>query len=89
MRRSAVAAALRAGAAAPVDLVLADPPYEVEDAQVLDMLAALATGRWIASGSMVVVERSASGPEIAWPDGWTPWRTRRYGDTRIEFAQRD
>ena len=38
---------------------------------------------------LVVVERSASGPEIAWPDGWTPWRTRRYGDTRIEFAQRD
>ena len=53
------------------------------------MLAALATGRWIASGSVVVVERSASGPEIAWPDGWTPWRTRRYGDTRIESAQRD
>ena len=89
VHRSAVAAALRAGAAAPVDLVLADPPYEVEDAQVLDMLAALATGGWIAPGSVVVVERSASGPEIAWPDGWTPWRTRRYGDTRIEPAQRD
>jgi hypothetical protein len=34
------------------------------------------------------VERGTSGPELAWPPGWEPWPSRRYGDTRIELAGR-
>jgi 16S rRNA (guanine966-N2)-methyltransferase len=36
----------------------------------------------------VVVERAASGPSLTWPDGWQPWQVRRYGDTRLELAER-
>jgi len=43
---------------------------------------------WVAAGTVVVVERAASGPELAWSDGWRPWPSRRYGDTRIELAER-
>ena len=89
VRRGTVATVLAGGASTPVDLVLADPPYEVDDAQVRAMLDALAAGGWLVSGGAVVVERSASGPEIAWPPGWAPWRSRRYGDTRVELAERD
>lgn len=88
VRRGTVAAVLAAAPARPVDLVLADPPYELDASQVTDVLAALGAGRWVAPGAVAVVERSASGPEIAWPDGWSPWRTRRYGDTRVELAER-
>ena len=28
-------------------------------------------------------------PQTSWPDGWSPWDARRYGDTRIELAERD
>jgi 16S rRNA (guanine966-N2)-methyltransferase len=37
---------------------------------------------------VVVVERATSGPPLSWPDGWRPWPARRYGDTRLELAER-
>jgi len=88
VRRGPVAAVLVGGADRPVDLVLADPPYDVAAAEIEEMLVALGAGGWVAAGSVVVVERGTSGPELAWPDGWRPWPSRRYGDTRIELAER-
>lgn len=89
VRRGSVAAVLAAGGARPVDLVLADPPYELDDAQVSDMLVALDAGGWTMPGTVAALERAASGPEIRWPDGWSGWSARRYGDTRIELAEHD
>ncbi len=88
VRRGTVGAVLAAGATRPADLVLADPPYEVDDAQVGDMFAALVSGGWTVPGTVAVVERPTSGPELGWPDGWSAWGARRYGDTRIELAER-
>jgi 16S rRNA (guanine966-N2)-methyltransferase len=70
-----------------VDLVLADPPYDVDAAEVGSMLAALAAGGWVAPGSVVVVERRTSSEPLTWPEGWSAWPERRYGDTRLEMAQ--
>ena len=89
LRRGRVATVLAAGTDRPVDLVLADPPYDISPAEVSDMLAALVAGGWTATGTVVVVERGTSGPAPTWPPGWTPWPQRRYGDTRLELAQRD
>jgi 16S rRNA (guanine(966)-N(2))-methyltransferase RsmD len=86
VRRGAVAAVLAPGTDRPVDLVLADPPYAAE---VDAMLASLDRNGWVASGSVVVVERSVSSPEVSWPTGWTAWPVRRYGDTRVECAEVD
>ena len=88
VRRGPVAAVLGGGADRAVDLVFADPPYDVPAAEIAQMLAALVDGGWVAAGTVVVVERAASGPELAWSDGWRPWPSRRYGDTRIELAER-
>jgi 16S rRNA (guanine(966)-N(2))-methyltransferase RsmD len=88
VRRGPVAAVLAGRADRPVDLVFADPPYDVPAADVEQVLVALVTGGWVKSGTVVVVERPTSGPELAWPDGWEPWPSRRYGDTRIELAAR-
>jgi 16S rRNA (guanine966-N2)-methyltransferase len=89
VRRGTVAAVLAAGATRPIDLVFADPPYEVDDAQVRNMLVMLDAMGWTLPGTIAVVERSASGPELSWPGGWSVGSPRRYGDTRIEFAERD
>ena len=89
VRRGPVSSVLAAGATEPVDLVLADPPYELDDEQVISMLVALHTGGWAMSGAVAMVERAATGPEIRWPDGWSPWGARRYGDTRVELAERN
>jgi 16S rRNA (guanine966-N2)-methyltransferase len=88
LRRGLVAAVLATGAAAPVDLVLADPPYEVETAEVHAALTALTTHGWAHEGTLAVVERAAAGAPLSWPSGWQPWQQRLYGDTRLELAER-
>ncbi|PRC41791.1 16S rRNA (guanine(966)-N(2))-methyltransferase RsmD [Mycobacterium sp. ITM-2017-0098] len=86
VRRGTVTSVLAAGATRPVDLVLADPPYEVDDEQVAEVITALGTAGWTAAGTVAVVERPASASEIDWPAGWSAWKSRRYGDTRVEMA---
>ncbi|MFN3008265.1 16S rRNA (guanine(966)-N(2))-methyltransferase RsmD [Mycolicibacterium wolinskyi] len=87
VRRGTVASVLAAGTDRPVDLVLADPPYDVEAAAVDAMVTALADGGWVGEGAVVMVERRATSDPVAWPDGWTALSARRYGDTRVELAE--
>jgi len=70
----------------PVDLVFADPPYEVDAGAVARVLAALLANGWVRPGALAVIERAAGGPAIVWPDGWAAEEERRYGDTRLEFG---
>ncbi|POY05848.1 16S rRNA (guanine(966)-N(2))-methyltransferase RsmD, partial [Mycobacterium kansasii] len=42
---------------------------------------------WVRAGTVVVVERAATGPELNWPTGWHVWPSRTYGDTRLELAE--
>lgn len=87
VRRASVPRVLAAGTPAPVDLVFADPPYDVPSDHVGDMLASLAAHGWLARGSVVVIERPANAPELQWPADWARWPPRRYGDTRLEAAE--
>jgi len=87
--RVAPAAAVLAGPAARAyDLALVDPPYEVPDPEVAGWLSAAAANGWLTGDAVVVVERSARGPEFRWPPGWQPLRRRRYGETVLELATR-
>jgi len=75
-------------AKAPYDLVFADPPYDVPDETVVQMLEGLASHGWLADGSLVVVERARPrrGDPFAWPDGYEPRKDRAYGDTLVRTA---
>jgi 16S rRNA (guanine(966)-N(2))-methyltransferase RsmD len=88
VRRATVAAVLAAGSGSRMDLVFADPPYEVANLEVESMLTALVGRGWLAEGAVAVVERSASSPPLTWPPDWEVWPERRYGDTRIEAGSR-
>jgi 16S rRNA (guanine(966)-N(2))-methyltransferase RsmD len=87
LRRGPVAAVLAAGTASPVDLVLADPPYDVGAAEIEAVLAALTAHGWVREGGLAVVERAAGGAPLTWPPGWSVWPPRVYGDTRLELAE--
>ena len=50
VRRGPVAAVLAAARHRPVDLVFADPPYDVGAAEVAQMLTALVDGGWVSAG---------------------------------------
>jgi 16S rRNA (guanine966-N2)-methyltransferase len=92
-RVQAYLAAPPSAGAAPADLVLLDPPYDVTEddlAGVLGLLAGPAgtTGTpWLAVDAVVVVERSKRSPEPTWPAGLTPVGERSYGDTAVWFAE--
>lgn len=87
IRCATVRSIVSAPAPAAADLVFADPPYEVSTAEVVDVVAALAGAGWAGDGTIAVVERPASAPPLDWPRGWTGWKPRTYGDTRVEFGE--
>jgi 16S rRNA (guanine966-N2)-methyltransferase len=73
------------------DVVFADPPYSVPDEQVHRVLASLhgdgaRRGGWLAPGALVVVERGTRGGEFAWPAGYTPERSRGYGEATLWYG---
>jgi 16S rRNA (guanine966-N2)-methyltransferase len=84
-----VEACVAGGADRRYDVVLADPPYAVGNAELLDVLTSLVTNNWLAEDAVLVVERATRDGEPPWPPGIAPLRARRYGDTATHWAQRD
>lgn len=69
-------------------MVLADPPYELADEAVVEMLNALIP--LLTDNAVVVVERHSQSPETAWPDGFEPTgqklKKRTFGIARFDMA---
>lgn len=86
LHRRPVAAVL-AGAGEPFDLVFADPPYDLAEDQLGTVLEMLITGGWLADDAMVVVERSARGPQPRWPHGIALITQRRYGEGLLWYGR--
>ncbi|GAB3259280.1 16S rRNA (guanine(966)-N(2))-methyltransferase RsmD [Alteromonas gracilis] len=72
----------------PFDLVFADPPYDLSEEALGEVLTRLAAG-WTTAEGLVVVERSARSPEPVLPEGLTLLRTRRYGETALHVVAAD
>ncbi|MEP7765005.1 16S rRNA (guanine(966)-N(2))-methyltransferase RsmD [Sanguibacter sp. 25GB23B1] len=80
--------ALRAAASPPAhpwDLVFLDPPYDVTDAEVAEVLTALEPH--VSSRCVIVVERSSRSPEPRWPSSWNSIAAKTYGDTVVHYAE--
>lgn len=69
-------------------MVLADPPYDLPDDAVAEMLDALIP--LLADAAAVVIERHRESPETNWPRGFTPTgqklKKRLYGIARMDMA---
>ena len=88
--RSTVLTALAGepGEGEAADLVLVDPPYDVDEDALRLVLDRLAAG-WLALGGLVVVERSTRSPEPSWPEGIERvGKPRKYGETTVWLAER-
>lgn len=75
----------RAAPTAAWDLVFLDPPYPLEDGTLSAVLQKLAAH--LGPGAVVVVERSSRSPEPGWPVGMTRFAEKKYGETRLWFAE--
>ena len=61
------------------DLVFIDPPYDVAETEITEVLETLAPK--LTPDAVVVVERSKRSPEPTWPAGLEPFSKRSYGET--------
>jgi 16S rRNA (guanine966-N2)-methyltransferase len=68
------------------DVVFADPPYAMADADVSRILSLLADRPWLAPGALVIVERATRSGPLRWPDGFVPDRARKYGEATLWYG---
>ncbi|GAB3843806.1 16S rRNA (guanine(966)-N(2))-methyltransferase RsmD [Nesterenkonia populi] len=76
---------LAARAGDPIELLLIDPPYALEEADLAKVLAAAAPQ--LHEAATVVVERDARAPEPTWPAGLELFHHRSYGSTALWLAE--
>lgn len=69
------------------DVVVSDPPYPLTEEALAADLAALVDHGWLAPDALLVVERSARSPEPTWPEGLVRLREKKYGETRVWYAE--
>lgn len=74
---------------APYDVVFADPPYDLPERDLVEVLELLVAREWLAAGALVVVERSARSVEPGWPAGLVRLREREYGETALWYLSGD
>jgi 16S rRNA (guanine966-N2)-methyltransferase len=67
------------------DLVFLDPPYPLDEPALAAVLAKLVPH--LNEGAVVVVERSSRAPEPTWPEGMERFAEKKYGETRLWFAE--
>ena len=63
-----------------------DPPYDVEDVDVLENLIQLVSGGFLHPQALVAVERNSRVKEISWPDGLEQLREKNYGQASIFYG---
>ncbi|MET9803249.1 16S rRNA (guanine(966)-N(2))-methyltransferase RsmD [Streptomyces sp. NPDC006368] len=73
--------------AEPYDVVFLDPPYAVPDGDLGEILLTLRSQGWLGDDALVTVERSTRGGEFAWPNGFEPLRSRRYGEGTFWYGR--
>lgn len=67
------------------DLVLVDPPYDLGEPELAEVLAALEP--LLADDATLVVERSSRSPAPKPPDGLALVRTKTYGETAVHWLR--
>jgi 16S rRNA (guanine966-N2)-methyltransferase len=70
----------------PFTLLLVDPPYRIDAAQVGDLLEGLLKGHMLSEGAVVVYEHDARS-EPRWPEGFESLGGRKYGSTTVSIAR--
>jgi 16S rRNA (guanine966-N2)-methyltransferase len=75
------------GSGRPRDLVFADPPYAVAEPEIERMLVGLSGQGWLVPGALVVVERATRSGPLPWPAGYSPGRSRRYGEATLWYGR--
>ena len=63
-----------------------DPPYDVEDVDVIQTLIQLEQGGFCHPDALIAVERNSRVKEISWPIGYEALREKNYGQATIFYG---
>jgi 16S rRNA (guanine966-N2)-methyltransferase len=63
-----------------------DPPYDVEDIDVIETLILLRDGGYLHPQALIAVERNSRVREISWPEGYEELRHKNYGQATIFYG---
>jgi len=66
--------------------VYIDPPYDVEDIDVIETLIQLRDGQFLHPQALIAVERNSRVKEISWPEGYEQVREKNYGQATIFYG---
>ena len=69
------------------DIVVADPPYDLPEAALLDVLTSLHTAGLLAPNADLVIERGVKSGAPAWPEPLSGVRSKKYGDTLLCYGR--
>lgn len=73
-------------AAIKYHFIFIDPPYEVEDLDVIETLIQLRDGGYLHPQSLIAIERNSRVKEISWPEGFEQLRKKNYGQATIFYG---
>jgi 16S rRNA (guanine966-N2)-methyltransferase len=73
-------------AAQPYHFIYIDPPYDVEDVDVIETLIQLRDGGFIDQPALIAIERNSRVKEISWPEGLEEIRQKKYGQATIFYG---
>ena len=66
--------------------VYVDPPYDLDDLDVIEALIQLVSGGFLHPQALIAVERNSRVREISWPDGLEQVREKNYGQATIFYG---
>lgn len=67
------------------DVVFVDPPYDFSDTQLLEVLTGIAPR--LTPEGLIMVERSTRDGEPTWPESLRLYKTKKYGETTLWWAE--
>ena len=70
----------------PYHFIYIDPPYDVEDIDVIETLIQLREGAFLHPQALIAVERNSRVKEISWPEGLEEVRVKNYGQATIFYG---
>ena len=73
-------------AAQPYHFIYIDPPYEVDDVDVIETLIQLRDGGYLDPQALIGIERNSRVREISWPEGLEELRKKKYGQATIFYG---
>jgi len=66
--------------------VFVDPPYDLDDLDVVETLIQLVSGGFLHPQALIAVERNSRVREISWPDGLEQVLEKNYGQATIFYG---